>query len=227
MRSDAADRATVGLYTIGQTPRPDLVEPFERRFPEVEFTVTGALDDIPAGDLTGVVTPRYPLETTLASGARVVVDVEFVEPHLQRAIDRHGRSLTAHFLLCAGPFSKLHAPEPLICPDRVGTAELARLGFTSLELVVPFGAQTAPALDKWMAAGFTGRAHDLEALPRGVSLARWLAHRLEHSDADAVVFDYVGFPAKLLDAVAVHVELPVFDLGHIAMDALEKVLDSR
>jgi hypothetical protein len=39
-----------------------------------------------------------------------------------------------------------------------------------------------------------------------------------------LVFDYVGFPSATLGEVAVRIEIPVFDLGHLALDELEKIL---
>jgi hypothetical protein len=48
-----------------------------------------------------------------------------------------------------------------------------------------------------------------------------VAAYLHATSADALVFDYVGFPAAISDEVAAEIDTPVFDLGHLAMNALE------
>jgi hypothetical protein len=45
-----------------------------------------------------------------------------------------------------------------------------------------------------------------------------------HADADALVFDYVGLSPALLDLTRTLLELPVFDLGEMAINALDAVL---
>ena len=59
------------------------------------------------------------------------------------------------------------------------------------------------------------------------SLSTWVSEWVESGDAEALVFDYVGFPSRELSAVAAVLEVPVFDLGHLALDALEEMLDAR
>jgi hypothetical protein len=103
-------------------------------------------------------------------------------------------------------------------------ASFRRQGFQRLDVLVPFRAQAGPAEGKWTAAGFTSRTHVLAERPGEVDLATWVANRVEAGDADAVIFDYVGFPSDLLSEVAARIGIPVFDLGHLALDALEEIL---
>ena len=48
--------------------------------------------------------------------------------------------------------------------------------------------------------------------PRGAHGGDDSGHALD-TCADALVFDYVGFPCAFLDEVAAEIDLPVFDLG--------------
>lgn len=156
-----------------------------------------------------------------------MVDAAFLQPRLQEAIAAWDDRVAVHLVLCAGPFPRLSARRPLIRPFDTAVAELTGRGLRSLELVIPFAAQANPAVRKWEAAGFACRAHVLGDKSADRPVARWLAERLAGTSADALVFDYVGFPAAILEKVGAEIELPVLDLGGTAMDALEKTLDSQ
>ena len=91
---------------------------------------------------------------------------------------------------------------------------------------MPFAAQAPPAASKWARAGFTCRAHVLESFPDPQATARRLVDRLSPDDADALVFDYVGFPTATLEAVAELTRLPVFELGRLAVQTLEGLLEA-
>ena len=216
--------SAVGVYTIGHTPRPDLLDPLQRRFGAVEFRLSGILDGLAEAHIPSGSKAEYPLEARLRSGNRVVVDAAFLAPRLQRAVSRFDEDVRAHLVLCAGPFPGLTSQAPVILPFESGAVELARRRLASLEIVVPFGAQVAPAANKWQASGFGCRVHDMGQKPELLTVAEWLRERLSGTDADALVFDYVGIPPEILDTTSASLNLPVFDLGRLAMDALEHVL---
>ena len=173
----------------------------------------------------------HPLETLLRDGNRVILDAGFVAPLLQDAIEAHDADASAHLILCAGPFPELAAPAtpsghrtPLIRPFHVGVAEFRKRGHHRLDLMVPFAAQAAPAMEKWAEEGFACRVHVLAERPLELTLPAWVSGLVGEGDAEALVFDYVGFPSATLGEVAVRIEIPVFDLGHLALDELEKIL---
>ena len=215
----------VAAYTIGQTPRPDLTGELGLRFPWARITVAGALDGWSAGELPACEPGGYPLETRMRDGTRVVVDAAFLEPRIQQAILERDAHVTAHVVLCAAPFPSLTAGRPLVVPFTASVARLGRLAVHRLALVVPFRAQAAPAMRKWEASGFPCTAHVLEERPEGRPVSAWLAADPAVVAAEALVFDYVGYPKAILDEVASELDLRVFDLGHLALDALQETLD--
>lgn len=228
--SEPMSQPVVATYIIGQTPRPDLTDALAGRFPDVEFAVLGALDGLDREDIPECPPRGYPLETRLKDGTRVVVDAAAMEPRLQEAIDRMDPVVSAHLVLCAGAFPNLTVPAlpavptPLIRPFDIAVAELKGRGYHNLDVLVPFADQASPAMDKWGAKGFACRAHVFTEKPRHRSLTEWLSGLVRGARAQALIFDYVGFPADILDELAVAVHVPVFDLGHLAMDALEETL---
>ncbi len=221
---------TVAAYVIGQTPRLDLTDGFASRFPTARFEVVGALDDLERSDVPMCESGDYPLETQMRDGEHIVVSASFLSPLLQTAIDRTP-GVAAHLLLCAGPFAGLVAPQsplgsapPLIRPFETGVAEFEQRGYHDLKVLVPFAAQVGPAMVKWVARGFTCRIHAFSERPSDRSLPEWVEDLVAGSRAEAVVFDYVGFPSDALRDVAARIDVPVFDLGHLAMDGLEEIL---
>lgn len=224
----------VAAYTIGQTPRPDLTVDLSERFTSVRFEIVGALDGLQREEIPACPTRGYPLETRLQDGTRVVVDAAFVEPLLQQAIDERDADVAAHLVLCAGPFPKLAATTktplldaaraPLILPFDVAVTVLKGHGYHHLDVVLPFADQVPAAMDKWGVADFACRAHVFTEKPRHRSVTEWLSGLVRATRAQALVFDYVGFSTETLDEVAAEIDLPVVDLGRLALDALEQTL---
>lgn len=229
--------AAAGVYTIGQTPRPDLTEELTARFPLLRLEIVGALDGLARADVPACGRRGYPLETKLRDGTRVVVDAAFVEPLLQAAVTALDARVSAHLVLCAGPFPRLavpappagspRRPSPLLRPFDVAVTHLAARGMRQLDVVVPFSAQAAPSMAKWVAAGFGCRVHVFEERPRHRPVGAWLSGLVGGSPAQALIFDYVGMRADTLDEVVHRLDRPVFELGHLALDALEATLAAR
>ena len=218
---------------IGQTPRPDLTTELRSRVPAARFRVVGALDYVQPEEIPACETGGYPLETRLRDGLRVVVDAGFVAPFLQDGIERHADGARAHLILCAGPFHDLippmspsEEPTPLIRPFEEAARRLLEEGYRRLDLLVPFAGQATPAREKWAAAGFSCRAHVITDRPSEGTLADWVSKRVGEGDAEALVFDYVGFPSATFRQVSARIEIPAFDVGDLALHALEKVLDA-
>ena len=216
--------APAGIYTIGQTPRPDLAGGLRSVLGDADFEIRGALDGLDGSRIPVCGANGYPLETQLHDGARIVVDAAFVEPLLQRAIDECDQRVAAHLVLCAGPFPHLTSHRALIRPFEAAVAELSQPGFRALEVIVPFVAQAAPAARKWAAAGFSCRMHELDKKPEDLPPARWLASRLSDTTADVLVFDYVGSRAAFVEEVGAQMGMPTLDLGRLALDALARTM---
>ena len=214
----------VGIYTIGQTPRPDLTAGLAGRLASFRLELRGAIDGLRRDEIPACRLGGYPLETRLSDGTRIVADADFLQPLLQESIAELDADVGAHLVLCAGPFPLLTARRPLLRPFDIAANEMSARGHRSLELLVPFAAQAGPATRKWEATGFSCRVHVLAEKPEERSVAHWLADRLAGAPADAIMFDYVGFPAAILDEVREEIGTPVFDAGHLAIDALERTL---
>ena len=113
-------RPVVGLVTIGQSPRPDVVPDMaEITGPGVDIREAGALDGLGRAEIDALA-PREGdevLVTRLADGARVFLGRQRIEGLLEQriaALETAGATLTA--LMCTGNFPKLRATRPLVQP---------------------------------------------------------------------------------------------------------------
>ena len=216
----------VGIYTIGQTPRLDLVENLKRVTHTCRFEIRGALDGLGQDQVPACGPGGYPLETCLRDGTRVVVDAAFLGQRLQDAITEWDDRVSAHLVLCAGAFPYLRARKMLIQPFDCAVGHFAACGLRSLEVVVPFGAQVTSSVRKWEGAGFSCRAHVLPDRSASGFVERWLPESVGETSADALVIDYVGLPATALEQAKTETDIPVVDLGYLAIDSLKRHLET-
>ena len=209
-------RPRIAAVTIGQTPRPDLLEPLLARIGADDVAEFGALDELTADRIPSARPTRdgaYPLTTRLRDGTRVTIDEADLAPLVQGAIDRAeegGAAVT--LLLCAGGFLATTARGALIRPFDAAVDRLRDLGLRQIDVLVPFAGQATPAADKWRAAGFepsvlVGAPGSIE-LPGGPEAA-----------GDAIVLDYVGHSGADVAALRARASAPVLDLGECGAEA--------
>jgi hypothetical protein len=209
------------MLTIGQSPRPDLVDPLRPFLPRGTLLEAGALDDLTLADLPDPATAAYPLVTRLRSGQTVAVDEAVLAPHLQTALNRlEDQGVQATLLLCAGTFDALHGTQPLYKPFPLAAALLRALGIHTPGILAPFRDQVPATQARWQAVGFAplvwAAAYPL-ADPRS---AAWLRDLLGATPAQCLVLDYVGHDPAYVRALQAGLPVPVLDLGLTAAAAL-------
>lgn len=195
-------RPVVGLITIGQSPRVDVVPDMAEIIgPGVEIREAGALDGLDRAAIT-TLAPREGdaiLVTRLRDGAPVFVAKRHIVARIQEkiaALEREGAALTA--LLCTGAFPRLRAARPLIQPQPVllgvlrGMSWPGRLGV--LTPSVPHVPQTEA---RWRADGFDPVVVPLSPYEEEdpAALVR-AADALRAAGAGLVVMDCIGFRRK-------------------------------
>lgn len=205
----------VGMLTIGQVPRPDLVGPFVSLRPDVEILEAGALDGLTAATLPHSPIGRYPLTTRLADGTTVTLDEETLVPLVRSALRRlEDQDVDATLLLCAGPFSGIPGRRPFVRPFDVVAQLLRASGLRRIAVVVPVEVQVEPARRKFESAGFEPAVlvADIAAAPE--RLAEWLADECDAGGrCAAVVLDYVGHREDDVRRLQAALDVPVVDLG--------------
>lgn len=212
----------VGVLTIGQSPRPDLVGPIQQLLPHCDVVEAGALDLQARERLPDPRCAAYPLITRLRDGTQVVVDEGFLRPLLQQAAARLERAGVGICLLaCAGPFSALQSAVPLIRPFGLAAAVLHQLGLRRIGVLCPAESQRQASLDKWTGAGFEADAWCPASGDCPHPPVEWVAARVGARPAlGCLVLDYFGHPAEYAESLRESVRLPILDLGALATAAL-------
>lgn len=197
----------IAAVTIGQAPRPDLLEPLLARIDAEDVVESGALDGLGADALPPARRGpgAYPLTTRLRDGSAVTIDEADLAPLVQRAIDRgEDAGALVTLLLCAGGFADATARGHLIRPFDAAAMQLRDMGARRLAVVVPLEGQAEPARRKWAAAGFDAAA--VVGDPATLD-PRWIA------ECHAIVLDYVGHSGRAVSAMRSRVDTAVVDLG--------------
>jgi len=208
--------ALVGVVTIGQSPRTDVVPDIAAALPAGTRVIErGALDHAGPAELARLAPARGEdlLVSRLRDGTEVTLAEARVVPLLQDAVDEvAGRGAAVVAALCTGTLAGIRCPRPLLMPGplvrNLVTAAAPQGRISRLGVVVPAPDQIEPARADWSAAA--GEVLVLAASPYGppAGLAR-AADALAVWRPDLVVLDCLGFDGPMKQLVARAVEVPV------------------
>ena len=215
----------VAAISIGQTPRPDLVGELEAILPEgTELREFGALDGVDVATIPPIrFDAENPLATRVAGGQQAIVDEAWITPHLQAAIRRADEAgPEVSLLLCAAGFETVTSSATLVRPAEAVAATLKGRGIGTALVVVPSPRQIPASEAKWRALG-------IDPLMLGTPLPKGLDDVVEAAEGvPAVILDYVGHPAKLIDrledALESETDALLYDLGRYGAFAVAEHL---
>src|SRR2546429_7987247 len=177
-------KARIGMVTVGQAPRGDVVPDMAALLPGVEILEAGALDGLdgaptarvaPAGD-DEILVPR------LADASSVFVGKSHVLPRVKAriaALEDQGVALTV--LLCTGAFPSTAARRPLLEPQQVLLGVLRGLSHPGrLGVLTPSERHVPQTRARWRADGFDAAVvplspyeeHDPASLARATAAVR-------------------------------------------------------
>ncbi|MGH7322071.1 MAG: AroM family protein [Candidatus Rokuibacteriota bacterium] len=152
-------RLRLGLVTIGQTPRSDVVPEMAAVIgSDVEVLERGALDGLDIRAITALAPAPDDevLITRLRGGAPVFVAHRRIVPRVQACLadlDRAGVGLSA--LLCTGVFPGLASAAPLLMPDRLLLGVLRSVSWSGrLGVLTPSAAHVQKTQARWRGYGF-------------------------------------------------------------------------
>ena len=207
--------SVVGLVTIGQSPRADVV-------PEMTTLIGPGVDVREAGALDGLTRPEIErlaptgrdeiLVTRLQDGSAVFVGkekiVELVEQRIA-ALEQGGATMTA--LLCTGAFPRLRSSRTLIQPHPVLLGTLRGLSWPGrLGVLTPSVPHVPQTEARWRRDGFDPVVFPLSPYEEedAAALAR-AAGALREAGAGLVVMDCMGFRRKTRNELRALTGVPV------------------
>ncbi len=216
----------IGALTIGQSPRPDLVSPLRDRLPaKCKILQAGALDGLTKAALPVIHSETYPLTTRMGDGSSVIIEESFLAARLQQALDQlEEQGVMATILLCAGTFSDLKGMRPLFKPFAIGRALIKSLGLHRIGLIAPMKEQEAPIRERWQAAGFQPTVWTADLARQDEGFIHQLNEQVEVHRLECIVLDYVGHSEPLVCQLRETADIPLIDLGQLAIAALSSVL---
>lgn len=209
-------RRRLGVLTIGQSPRVDMVPELERWLPPVELVERGALDELTEADIAGLAPSgegRHVLTTRLADGSSVVLDHDLVVPRVQGAVEWLERAgVDATLVVCTGEFPPLRHARPLLFAERLLVSGVTGLCDAAdvLGVVCPLPEQEAMSIAKW--GGGTGGIEVAAATPyddAAMETVPAAAAELAGRGARWIVLDCMGYTDAMRRAAREAAGVPV------------------
>lgn len=199
---------TIGLITVGQSPRRDVVPDMAAILGgDVEIVEAGALDGLGREQIAALAPEGDDeiLVTRLADGSPVFVGKTTVIPHIEAriaALEARGVVLTV--LLCTGEFPKLAAHRPFLEPQQLLLGLLRAMTFPGrLGVLTPSERHVPQTTARWQSAGFDVHVAPLSPYEEHDPAAvRRAGHALRAGHAGLVVMDCIGFRRKTRDEIA-------------------------
>lgn len=206
-------KARLGLVTIGQSPRADIVpEMADVLGPGVEIVERGALDGLGRPEIMALAPGPDDeiLVTRLADGTPVFVAKRHTAPRVQQRLeelDAFGVAMTV--LLCTGKFAGLRSARPLLEPDKVLLGVVRGVRFAGrLGVLTPSERHVAPTEQRWREYGFDPIVVPMSPYTGSASTAA-PAERFRDGQAGLVVLDCIGFRRPVRESLQAALGVPV------------------
>jgi protein AroM len=190
--------ATLGVLSIGQSPRTELTDDLRGWLPPGTGIVDhGVLDGL-SPDEVDALAPRAGedvLTTRLPDGSTVVLGARHVESRLPSALARLERVVDLVLLACTGAFHDVAHAKPLLTPDGLLTAAVVGLGAraAAVGVVCPLPDQVAMTFAKFEGSGLHLRVGASSPYTGSeVELAE-VAGRLVADGAELLALDCIGY----------------------------------
>lgn len=231
---------TVGLLTIGQSPRPDVVPQITAYlgrlpgFDALRILEAGALDGLTPIQIRELAPKgaERRLVSRLSTGGTVVVAERLIPPLLEvQAARLSGQGAEALALLCTGDLPAVRSPVPILRPQALMSHLVAAaLPGARLGVIVPLAEQVADARQRWGELARTLRpdgavavetASPYETDPAGLVAA---AGSLGAWGAGVIILDCMAFTPQARDLVRDNVPVPVILPRTVLAGALAELL---
>lgn len=216
--------STLGIVTIGQAPRDDIVELFAAQAPAgTKVILRGALDGMSDAEVDAVppISGADTLYTRLRGGRDVKISKQAVIARSPATLAKlRADGCDAIVYACTGEFPPMEGDAGVLFPSRVlsGIAE-GLLPRGRLGLLVPFAEQGEKLAAKWARSGVSVTVEALVP-SAGPEEAAAVARRLASTKPDLVALDCMSYGPATKAAVKAQVKVPTL----LAITATGRVL---
>jgi len=196
--------ARVGMVTIGQTPRNDVV-------PEIQTLLGSAIEILQCGALDGLsleeVRKLAPtsgdsiLVTRMRNGEEVTVGESRVLPRVQQCVNNLAPRCDVLAMLCTGQFPELVSDRMIVMPDALLDGVVNSIqGVRTIGAFIPSAEQKAQALERW-------KRPDRSVVVESASpyserdVVTPAAQKIAVSKPDLIVLDCMGYTFRTREVV--------------------------
>lgn len=205
---------TVGVITIGQTPRVDMIPAIQGFLPSNTVIIEkGVLDGRTEQEILDL-SPE-PGQTTLVSrlrdGGSAVMAKEKILPVVQELInDLNREKVSLIILACTGQFPLFKSAVPIVYPDHLLNHVVKGLFHDGLVgVVVPLQEQADSITVKWKKADFDSipiasspYSYDEEKLIKAIQ-------QLDQHPVKAIILDCMGYTEEMKQTARAHTSKPI------------------
>lgn len=217
----------IGMLTIGQSPRDDLIPSLKEILGE-EFKIVeaGALDELTIDEVNNIeLNPEhYILVSRMRNGKEIKITKKFVVPKMQKQLEKieeQGVRLTV--VMCTGKFPQFKSKGLVVTPSEIlkGVIE-GSLKEGKLAVVYPTEEQipyikrdfSRPGIDLYADTVSPYESEDVEGL----------LHRLQKEKPDLVFLNCFGFPIELKKKVVKATGKPAIHSSSIVARVLKELI---
>jgi len=193
----------IGMITVGQSPRDDVVGEIGEILGQVEIVERGCLDELTNEQIESLKPGEGEpfLVTKLRDGSSGQVSKEKTMQLLQKCVkELEKEDVSSIVLLCTGDFPNLESKKPLIQPGKLirGLIEAMLTTEEKLGIIVPHSEQEGQTQKKWShlnpvveaASPYDNSARIQEA-----------AKKLRAENVDLTVLDCIGYTIQMKQTV--------------------------
>jgi protein AroM len=206
-------KTRLGMVTIGQAPRADVVpEMADVLGPGVEIVEAGALDGLSAREIAALAPADGDevLVTRLTDGSSVFVAKRHILPLVQGRLDAlDAAEVAMSVLLCTGSFEGLRTRRPLVEPDKIllgvirGVRYAGRLG-----VLTPSDRHVEQTDRRWRGYGFDPVVVPMSPYKEEESVSA-AVETFRSAGTGLLLLDCIGFRRPLREALQSGLEVPV------------------
>jgi len=196
--------ARVGMVTIGQSPRNDVV-------PEIQALLGPGIDIVQCGALDGLsheeVTELSPgsgdlvLVTRMRNGEEVTVGESRILSRVQECVNNLSKQCDVLAMLCTGQFPQLVSNRVIVMPDALLDGVVNAIhGVRTIGVLIPLAKQTGQALKRWRRPSSAVVVESASPYSEQDEVTP-AAQKLATSKPDLIVLDCMGYAFWTKDVV--------------------------
>lgn len=204
----------IGILTIGQSPREDVVTDWRRMLgPDVQLLEAGLLDglDRAAIDRLSVRSTEPVLVTKLRDGAKVEIPKRFVLERMPACVSRlEGQSVDLTVILCTEDFAELESRRPVIQPGKVIQGVVnGLLARGKLGVMVPTVQQMSAVQRDWLGSNIELHIEAVSPYQSTQQEVTAAATNFRTANVDLILLDCMGYDRSFHTTCCQVAERPV------------------